>query len=312
MSATVLYMSMTLDGFIAGPNESPDNGLGDGGDRLHEWAFPGAEGGDFAGAVARLQGVNRQVYDEFMSTGAVIAGRGTFEPAEGWGGDHHDGVPIYVLSRHPAPDWTASWPNVHYVSDLQAAVRDARHAAGDTNVLVHGAGIAQRAIPAGLLDEIEIHLVPVLFGDGRRLFEQLGVQQRELERTRVLEGEAGVTHLHYRIRREVSLTQMGEEGISSLGSPSASLTPSLRSQVPRPLCERRSNGHIPVGIPSAPVKGGRRRLRPGSGRRICHCGGGSRPAPAACARRPQPRPSGICLRRAASQSRARGGLAKRV
>ena len=201
MPATVLYMSMTLDGFIAGPNESPDNGLGDGGDRLHEWAFPGAEGGDFAAAVARLQGVNRQVYDEFMATGAVLAGRGTFEPAEGWGGDHHDGVPIYVLSRHPAPDWAARWPNVRYVSDLEAAVRDAKHEAGDKNVLVHGAGIAQRAIPAGLLDEIEIHLVPVLFGDGRRLFEQLGVQQRELERTRVLEGEAGVTHLHYRIRR---------------------------------------------------------------------------------------------------------------
>ena len=136
-----------------------------------------------------------------MSTGAVIAGRGTFEPAEGWGGDHHDGVPIYILSRHPAPDWAAGWPNVHYVSGLEAAVREAKHAAGAKNVLVHGAGIAQRAIPVGLLDEIEIHLVPVLFGDGRRLFEHLGVQQRELERTRVLEGEAGVTHLHYRIRR---------------------------------------------------------------------------------------------------------------
>lgn len=189
---------MTLDGFIAGPNEGPGNGLGDGGDRLHEWAFPGAEGGDFAAAVARLRGVNRQVYDEFMSTGAVLAGRGTFEPAEGWGGDHHDGVPIFVLSRHPAPEWV-SWPSVRYVSDLAAAVRDAKAAAGDKDVLVHGAGIAQRAIPAGLLDEIEIHLVPVLFGGGRRLFEHLGVGQRELERVRVLEGEGGVTHLRYRI-----------------------------------------------------------------------------------------------------------------
>jgi hypothetical protein len=66
MSSTVLYMSMSLDGFIAGPNESLDNGLGDGGERLHEWAFPGAEGGDFEAAVARLRGVNRQVYDEMM------------------------------------------------------------------------------------------------------------------------------------------------------------------------------------------------------------------------------------------------------
>ena len=110
-------------------------------------------------------------------------------------------MPIYVLSRHPAPVWAADWPGVQYVSDLAAAMRDAKHAAGDKDVLVHGAGIAQRALPAGLLDEIEIHLVPVLFGDGRRLFEHLGVEQRELERTRVLEGEGGVTHLRYRVRR---------------------------------------------------------------------------------------------------------------
>jgi dihydrofolate reductase len=201
MSSTVLYMSMSLDGFIAGPNESLDNGLGDGGERLHEWIFPGAEGGDFEAAVARLRGVNRQIYDEFMSAGAVVAGRGTFEPAGGWGGDHHDGVPIYILSRHPAPAWAAAWPAVHYVSDLDVAVRDARDAADDKNVLVHGASIAQRALTAGLLDELEIHLVPVLMGDGRRLFEQPGIEQRELERIRVLEGEGGVTHLRYRVRR---------------------------------------------------------------------------------------------------------------
>lgn len=201
MPSTVLYMSMSLDGFITGPNEAPDNALGDGGDRLHEWVFPGAEGGDFEAAVARLRGVNRQIYDEFMSTGAVVAGRGTFEPAGGWGGDHHDGVPIYILSRNPAPEWAAAWPGVHYVSDLGAAMADAKTAAGDKNVLVHGSSIAQRAITAGLLDEIEIHLVPILFGEGRRLFEHLGVRRRELERLRVLEGEAGVTHLRYRLIR---------------------------------------------------------------------------------------------------------------
>jgi dihydrofolate reductase len=135
-----------------------------------------------------------------MSTGAVVAGRGTFEPAGGWGGDHHDGVPIYILSRHPAPAWAADWPLVHYVSDLDAAMRDARDAAGDKDVLVHGASIAQRALTAGLLDEIEIHLIPVLLGDGRRLFEHLGADPRDLERTRVLEGEAGVIHIRYRVR----------------------------------------------------------------------------------------------------------------
>jgi dihydrofolate reductase len=200
MASTVLYMSVSLDGFIAGPNAGPGNGLGDGGERLHEWIFQGAEG-DFEAAVRQLRGVNRQIYDESMSTGAVVAGRGTFEPAGGWGGDHHDGVPIYILSRHPAPAWAAGWPNVHYVSDLEAAVREAKRAAGDKNVLVHGAGIAQRALPAGLLDELELHLIPVLLGEGRRLFEHLGAEPRELERIRVLEGEGGVTHLRYRVRR---------------------------------------------------------------------------------------------------------------
>jgi dihydrofolate reductase len=200
MSLTVLYMSMSLDGFITGPNERPDNGLGDGGERLHEWVFQGS-GGHPEEAVGGLGGVNNQIVDEFMSTGAVIAGRGTFEPAEGWRGDHHDGVPIYILSRNPPPAWAAEWPAVHYVSDLEAAVRDAKHAAGDKNVLVHGASIAQRALTAGLLDELEIHLIPVLLGDGRRLFEHLGIEARQLERIRVLEGEGGVTHLRYRVRR---------------------------------------------------------------------------------------------------------------
>ena len=193
MSSTVLYMSMSLDGFIGGPDEDPG--------RLHEWVFPGAEGGDYKAAVARLKGVNRQIYDEFMSTGAVVAGRGTFEPAGGWDGDHHDGVPIYILSRNRAPAWAADWQLVHYVSDLAAAIRDAKTAAGDKNVLVHGAGIVQRVLEEGLIDELEIHLVPVLFGEGRRLFEHLGAKARELERIRVLEGEGGVTHLRYRVCR---------------------------------------------------------------------------------------------------------------
>ncbi len=201
MSSTVLYMSMSLDGFIAGPNESPENGLGDGGDRLHEWVFPDADGGDFDAAVARLAGVNRQIYEEFMSTGAIVAGRGTFEPAGGWGGDHHDGVPIYILSRNPAPAWAADWPLVHYVNDLESAMRDAKRAAGDKNVLVHGAGIAQRGLTAGLLDELEIHLIPVLFGEGRPLFGHLGTTQRQLESIRVLQGEGGVTHLRFRVLR---------------------------------------------------------------------------------------------------------------
>jgi dihydrofolate reductase len=200
VAATVLYMSMSLDGFIAGPNEGPGNGLGDGGHRLHEWVPMGDDAGprELAG---RLGGVNGQVVDEFMSTGAVVAGRGTFELAGGWGGDHHDGVPIWIFSRREPGIDVSQWPLVTYVDDVRTAMSEAKQAAGDKDVLVHGAATSQLALAAGVLDELEIHLVPVLFGQGRRLFEGLAAEQIELERTRILEGEAGVTHMHYRVRR---------------------------------------------------------------------------------------------------------------
>lgn len=200
MSATVLYMSMSLDGFIAGPNEGPDNGLGDGGQRLHEWAMTSGGDVDLA-ATRRSGGVNGQIVDEFMSTGATVAGRGTFEPAGGWGGDHHDGVPIFILSRQEPGIDIGQWPLVTYLNDVTTAMTRAKEAAGDKNVLVHGAAVAQLALAAGVLDELELHVVPVLFGQGRRLFEGLAPEQIELERTRVLEGEGGVTHMHYRVQR---------------------------------------------------------------------------------------------------------------
>jgi dihydrofolate reductase len=199
VSATVLYMSMSLDGFIAGPNEGPGNGLGDGGHRLHEWA---TTGGDVdLEATSRSGGVNGQIVDEFMSTGATVAGRGTFELAGGWGGDHHDGVPIWVFSRHEPGIDISRWPLVTYVDDVATAMTEAKRAAGGKNVLVHGAATAQLALVAGVLDELELHVVPVLFGQGRRLFEGLAAEQIALERTRILEGEGGVTHMHYRVKR---------------------------------------------------------------------------------------------------------------
>jgi len=200
VSATVLYMSMSLDGFIAGPNEAPENGLGDGGERLHEWAVTGESDGSSGVPSLLRSGVNGKVVDEFMSTGAVVAGRGTFEPAGGWGGDHHDGVQIFILTRRDSADLT-QWPLVTYVDDVTTAMTRAKEAAGDKDVLVHGAGIAQLALAAGVLDELELHVVPVLFGQGRRLFEGLEPEQIELERTRILEGEDGVTHMHYRVLR---------------------------------------------------------------------------------------------------------------
>ena len=198
MSATVLYMSMSLDGFIAGPNASPENGLGDGGPRLHEWVLTGAAPGPSGVPEVVSSGINGQIVEEFMSTGAVVAGRGTFEPAGGWGGDHHDGVPIFILSRREPGIDIGSWPLVTYLDDIETAMSQAKQAAGAKDVLVHGAAVAQLALAAGVLDELELHVVPVLLGGGRPLFGDLGV---ELERTRLLEGEGGVTHLHYKVAR---------------------------------------------------------------------------------------------------------------
>jgi dihydrofolate reductase len=200
VSATVLYMSMSLDGFVAGPNEGPDNPAGDGGDRLHDWLFASGEPAEPSGMPGRPAGVNGQVFDELMATGAVVAGRGTFEPAGGWGGDHHDGVPISIYSRGEPGIDISQWPLVTYMSDLETAIDRARKAAGDRNVLVHGATVAPLSLAAGILDELEIHLIPVLLGQGRRLFDGLGPERIDLERTRILEGEDGVTHVHYRVR----------------------------------------------------------------------------------------------------------------
>jgi dihydrofolate reductase len=191
-------MSMSLDGFITGPNEGPDNGLGDGGHRLHDWVMTG-EDVDLE-ALRRSGGVNGQLVDEFMSTGAVVAGRRTFEWAGGWGGDHHDGVPIFIYSRHEPGIDISGWPLVAYVDSVKSAMSQAKEAAGDRNVMVHGAAVTQLALAAGVLDEVELHVVPVLLGQGRRLFEGMDPEQIELERTRILEGEGGVTHLHYRVQ----------------------------------------------------------------------------------------------------------------
>jgi dihydrofolate reductase len=109
-------------------------------------------------------------------------------------------VPIFILNRHD-PDDLRQWPLVTYVNDVGSAMTQAKEAAGDRNVLVHGAGTPQLALAAGVLDEIELHVIPVLFGQGRPLFEGLAPEQIELERTRILDGESGVTHMHYRVRR---------------------------------------------------------------------------------------------------------------
>jgi dihydrofolate reductase len=186
-------MSMSLDGYIAGPSDAPDNPGGDGFIRLHEWGLtPDGEGHRTTGAAGRLN-------DEMNATGAVLAGRRTAEQVDHWAGDHH-GVPIFVVSHRPPGPSAANYPLVTYVSDgIVSAMAQAKAAAGDRNVMVHGASTAQQALEAGVLDELEISQIPVLFGRGRRLFEVLP-SRVELEIVRVLDTPEA-THIHYRVRR---------------------------------------------------------------------------------------------------------------
>lgn len=194
VSRSVLYMSMSLDGYIAGPHDGPDNPGGDGFMRLHDWFGFAAEPGPGAAADHEW---GRHFLDEANATGAVLSGRNTVEQVDHWGGDHH-GVPIFVVSHRPPGPSASQYPLVTYVSDgITSAMAQAKAAAGDRDVLVHGATTAQTALAEGVLDEIQIHQVPVLFGGGRRQFDVLPART-ELEIVRVIDTPAA-THIRYRV-----------------------------------------------------------------------------------------------------------------
>src|SRR5215813_1629469 len=200
MSASVLYMSMSLDGYIAGPNDTPDNPGGDGFASLHEW-FHFKPGVHFKPdeSFSDLPGEAGQLIVEMNTYGSIVAGRRTVEQVDHWRGDRR-GVRIFVPShRPPGPD-VAKYPLVTYVTDgIRSAMAQAKAAAGDRHVLVHGAYTAQKALEAGVLDELQIHQIPVLFGGGRRLFELLP-SHVELEIVRVIDTPEA-THIRYRVRR---------------------------------------------------------------------------------------------------------------
>ncbi len=193
MAVSVLSFSMSLDGYIAGPNAVVGNPGGDGFDRLHEW-YVTPEGEFF-----RPSGPAGSLVDEINGSGALVTGRRTAEQAEHWGGDVH-GAPIFVLSHQSPGPSVANYPLVKYVTDgIESAMAQAKAAAGDRSVMVHGAYTARRALEAGVLDELQIHLIPVLFGGGRRLFEVLP-SRIELEIIQVIDTPKA-THIRYRVRR---------------------------------------------------------------------------------------------------------------
>jgi dihydrofolate reductase len=144
-------------------------------------------------------GPSGRVYRELMATGAVISGPRTFELAGRWRGDHHDGVPIHVLTHH-VDEGDEPPGSAKFYTDVVACATEARTAAGDRAVMVHGAGAARALLQVGQLDELEIHLVPVLLGAGRRLLETRDGNHIELQLIRCLEGR-DATHLRYRVRR---------------------------------------------------------------------------------------------------------------
>ncbi len=211
MSKLKLQISMSLDGYVAGPNQSEELGLGEGGEQLHEWAVALAawrESHDMEGGEANASSV---LIDEILDAGAFVMGRNMFGPHRGpweehpwsgwWGDDPPFHKPVFVLTHHPRePLELQGGTTFYFVTEgIQSALERAKDAAGDRDVaLAGGAQVAQQYLKAGLLDELTLNVVPVLLGGGERLLDDLGGSPPKLERTRVIEGP-GATHQTYRV-----------------------------------------------------------------------------------------------------------------
>jgi dihydrofolate reductase len=202
MSKVIVELSVSLDGFVAGPNDGPENGLGDGGERLFAWYYSGdtafpLPGTDMVFQISRASAELLQ--EEWGKLGAMVAGRRMFDIAHAWGGNPPGGGPCFIVTHSAPQEWLKEGSPFTFVTDgVESAIRQARQAAGGKDVSVSSASIAQQCIKAGLLDEIRINLAPVLLGAGVRLFDNLGAAPIELERTSVVEAR-GVTHLRYRV-----------------------------------------------------------------------------------------------------------------
>jgi dihydrofolate reductase len=213
MSKLIFEISVSLDGFVAGPDATLELPLGVGGELLHEWVVGVASWRERHGESGGATGPDSDLLQESIDrTGAVVMGRRMFSGGEGpwsedlnadawWGDTPPFRVPVFILTHHARePEVKQGGTTFTFVTDgIESALEQARAAAGDKDVAVAGgASVAQQYLKARLLDEMLIHVVPVLLGDGVRLFEQLGEQPPELEQTRVVHSSA-VTHLGYRV-----------------------------------------------------------------------------------------------------------------
>jgi dihydrofolate reductase len=212
MSKLRCDISISVDGFVAGPNQSEENPLGEGGERLHDWVVPlaawrqahGMDGGEVNGST--------RVFEESLENiGASVMGRNMFGPIgggdwgdeqwTGWWGDeppfHHA---VFVVTHHPRDRVVMEGGTTfHFVTDgIESALEQAQEAAGGKDVKLLGGGqVGQQYLAAGLVDELELHVVPVLLGDGARLFDGLQDAEVRLEQVRAVEAP-GVAHLKYR------------------------------------------------------------------------------------------------------------------
>jgi dihydrofolate reductase len=215
MTKLTLDISMSLDGFIAGPNQTLEQPLGGGGEGLHQWAFAAASWRERHGLSGGEANPDSEVVEETLrNTGATVMGRRMFSGGEGrweedpnadawWGDDPPFGHPVFVLTHHARePVAKQGGTTFNFVTDgIEAALERARAAAGEGDVSVAGgANVVQQYLGAGLLDELQIHLVPVLLGNGVRLLDRLDSERIEVQKSRVIDSPA-VTHLSYRVVR---------------------------------------------------------------------------------------------------------------
>jgi dihydrofolate reductase len=200
MSKVVIDMSMSLDGFVAGPEDGKAHPLGrHGGEHVFDWYFSGKD--EYKHPVFRPEpGVNRaEVERMFAESGAFIFGRRTYEIANGWSGRHPvNGVPIFVLTHSPPVDYPRGPSNLTFITDgIESAIREARAVAVGKDIKLGGASPCKQALAAGLCDEIIVHVAPYLLGGGVRLFDALhdGITLKKLSAT---DGPFA-THLRYRV-----------------------------------------------------------------------------------------------------------------
>jgi dihydrofolate reductase len=202
MGKVATGLTMSLDGFIAGPNDGPHSPLGDGGERLFAWYSGGETEYGLPGTelVFKVSPQSAELLREVEDTmGACVTGRRTFDISGGWGGRPPLGLPTFVVTHTVPQEWVYAGSPFEFVTDgVESAVQQAKAVAGEKDVAVMAASIVQQCIGAGLLDEIVVNLVPVLLGDGVRLFEHLGATPIELQSTGVIEAP-GVSHLKFRV-----------------------------------------------------------------------------------------------------------------